>query len=463
MGKRSICRTILAIAIATTLVSGADRAQAFCGFFVAKADTKLFNKASKVVLVRDNDRTVLTMVNDYQGDPKDFALVVPVPTVLKKEQIHVASVSLVDHLDAYTAPRLVEYHDDNPCHRYLMEDMARAGAAPAAPQGALKKSEAELGVKIEATYTIGEYDIVILSAEQSSGLETWLKQEGYKIPDGAGPVLGSYLKQGMKFFVAKVNLKEHSKLGFSFLRPLQMAFESPKFMLPIRLGTVNANGTQELFIFTLTRKGRVETTNYRTTKIPSDEEIPLYVKDVFPEFYRAMFDTAVKKEDMRVVFLEYAWDMGWCDPCAADPLSASELRELGVFWMPKTPASPAPRPWGGIAPMPPGGQDVFVTRLHVRYDGTKFPEDLQFQETSDRTNFQGRYIMRHPWTGSDECDAAKEYRKQLRARQEKQAQTLAYLTGWEMDDIKEKMNLAKDESGGSGGGKGQEWWNDIWK
>ena len=54
---------------------------AFCGFYVAKADTKLFNKASQVVLVRDGDRTVLTMANDFQGEPKEFALVMPVPTV----------------------------------------------------------------------------------------------------------------------------------------------------------------------------------------------------------------------------------------------------------------------------------------------------------------------------------------------------------------------------------------------
>ncbi len=32
-------------------------AQAFCGFYVAKADTSLFNQASQVVLVRDGDRT----------------------------------------------------------------------------------------------------------------------------------------------------------------------------------------------------------------------------------------------------------------------------------------------------------------------------------------------------------------------------------------------------------------------
>ena len=52
-------------------------ARAFCGFYVAKADGALFNQASKVVIARQDQRTVITMVNDYQGAPDDFALVVP--------------------------------------------------------------------------------------------------------------------------------------------------------------------------------------------------------------------------------------------------------------------------------------------------------------------------------------------------------------------------------------------------
>src|SRR6202011_1055289 len=109
------------------------------------------------------------------------------------------------------------------------------------------------------------------------------------IPPGASTDISSYIRQNMKFFVAKVNLGEHEKLGYSYLRPIQVAFESPKFMLPIRLGTVNANGPQELFVYALTRKGRVETTNYRTVKLPSDLDVPLFVKAEFADFYRALF------------------------------------------------------------------------------------------------------------------------------------------------------------------------------
>src|SRR4029450_9725713 len=102
-----------------------------------------------------------------------------------------------------------------------------APAANAKTRDALSSAKS-LGVTVEAQYTVGEYDILILSAQESSGLETWLGENGYRIPAGASSVIGSYLKQNMRFFVARVNLQEQAKLGFSYLRPLEGAYESPK-------------------------------------------------------------------------------------------------------------------------------------------------------------------------------------------------------------------------------------------
>ena len=422
---------------------------AFCGFYVSKADTTLFNRASKVVLVRDGDRTVVTMANDFQGDPTEFAVVIPVPTPLTRDQIHVGDQAVIDHLDAYTAPRLVEYFDQDPCRQMVMEEAA-GRALPQSMRRASATRDAALGVTIEATYTVGEYDIVILSAEQSGGLETWLLGNGYRMPAGAQEVLGSYIKQGMRFFVAKVNLEERAALGYANLRPLQIAFESPKFMLPIRLGTVNADGPQDMFVFMLTRKGRVETRNYRTVKLPTGMDLPRFLKegDEFADFYQAMFTRQVNEANGRGVFLEYAWDMAWCDPCAADPLSNTELRELGVFWV-NGPGQPDPN----AAP------DVFVTRLHVRYDAEHFPDDLRFQETADRSNYQGRYVLRQPWEGGGSCAEVARYRQTLVARHEREAQMLASLTGWRLQTIRAKMAL----DGAPSSVDEPSWWQRLWR
>ena len=444
-------RTLILTITATLTIAVSTTAQAFCGFYVARADTGLYNQASQVVLVRDGDRTVITMANDFQGEVKDFAVVIPVPTFIEREQINVADHALVEHLDAYTAPRLVEYHDPDPCVRYEALKSAQLSDAPAT---ALQENDKLLGrargVTIEASYTVGEYDILILSATESSGLIKWLDENGYKIPKGAKSVVDGYLKQDMRFFVAKVNLQQQSKLGYSNLRPLQVAYESNKFMLPIRLGTLNAKGKQELYVYALTKTGRVETTNYRTVKLPSNNEVPEFVQSEFGDFYRAMFTKATEQENERAVFLEYAWDMAWCDPCAADPLSSDELRKLGVFWI----GAPGN---GQVARSP--AQNVFVTRLHVSYDSKHFPEDLVFQETGDRQNFQGRYVIRHPWKGEMRCDASA-YQAATRERQETEAQMLASLTGWDIDDIRSKvpyLDGVKPEP------EPAPWWKRIWQ
>src|SRR5215813_326366 len=128
-------RTLFGVAVASIIVWSTPSILGFCGFYVAKADTKLFNRASQVVLVRDGDRTVMTMANDFEGEPKEFAVVIPVPTFLSREQIHVGEKTLVDHVDAYSAPRLVEYFDRDPCDRFeLRSSMAPAAAAKMAAQ-----------------------------------------------------------------------------------------------------------------------------------------------------------------------------------------------------------------------------------------------------------------------------------------------------------------------------------------
>lgn len=452
--------------VAGALAAVVGSAQAFCGFYVGKADANLFNEASQVIVVRDGDRTVVSMLNDYKGDAKEFALVVPVPTVLQKGQINVGDKKTFDRLDAYSAPRLAEYYDPNPCDRRLYEMRSKdAAVAPmAAPVGGAAAAKA-LGVTIEASYTVGEYDIVILSATQSDGLETWLKQSGYRIPANSAKALAPYIRQNMKFFVAKVNLAEQAKSGFTMLRPLQFAYESEKFMLPIRLGMANANGPQDLIAYMLTKNGRVETSNYRTVKLPANMDLPVFLKqgDEFRNFYKAMFGEQAKKEGYRAVFTEYFWDMGWCDPCAADPLSPEELRKAGVFWVgsPNNEVQPLPgQPQTRIMPPRPfpggGAQPVMLTRLHVRYTPETFPEDLMFQETKDRQNFQTRYVLRHPAkVEPNACPEAKPYLESVIKRQENEAQQLATLTGGDINAIRKKLTLPPVPPQ-------KPWWDGLW-
>jgi hypothetical protein len=456
--------SLAALGLAVGLsVFTARPAHAFCGFFVGKADTQLFNKSSQVAIVRDGDRTVLTLANDFKGALTDFALVVPVPAVLEREQIHVGDPQLLKHLDDYSAPRLVEYHDPDPCPRYPFPPPMALGARSKASGATDSVFEAKvaqaLGVKVEAEYTVGEYDIVLLSAKESNGLETWLLQNGYRIPRKAALALAPYVRQEMKFFVAKVNLKEHTKAGFQGLRPLQIAFDSPRFMLPIRLGMANAEGPQDLIVYALTRSGRVESTNYQTAKVPSDVNLPESVQGRFGPFYEAAFARSVAAHDKRAVLTEYAWNMASCDPCSAQPLSPDELRRLGVFWLDGGGFQPGGRGLPGGMPIRPGvSGDVMLTRLHVRYDAEHFPEDLMFQVTGDRQTFQARYVMNHPFRGDTSCEMGREYLARLRVRRQEEARTLAELTGWDLGEIRSQMGPDPAEPAAA-----RQWWKNLWQ
>ncbi|MBE7385559.1 MAG: DUF2330 domain-containing protein [Leptolyngbya sp. SIO1E4] len=359
------------------------QAWAFCGFYVAGADAELYNQASQVAIARNSNQTVLTMANDYKGNVADFALVVPVPTILQREQVRVVEPELLTRLDAYSAPRVVEYPDDiGTCDsllNFFLHEVFSGSTEPLLP------NIIPQGVTVESTFAVGEYDIAILSAQESDGLETWLQRNNYQIPAGASEVLQSYIRQGMKFFVAKVNLSEFDNRGFQPLRPLQITYDSPRFMLPIRLGMVNAEGAQDLIVYLLSPRGRTEVINYRTVGIPTNINVPGFVANNFDEVYEAIFQKAHAAAN-NAILLEYAANLNFdCyELCSAGALTVDELQNLGASW---------------IQPSTNDGQlyegEAFLTRLHVRYTRGTFPEDLSFYATHNQGGFLGVYVIRY--------------------------------------------------------------------
>lgn len=443
-------KKVLSLIMALLMVN--PYAWSFCGFYVAKADAKIFNKGSQVIMVRNGNRTVLTMSNDYQGDVKDFAMVVPVPVVLQEKDIRIAKQSLFDQLDAYSGPRLVEYYDENPCYRETYTRYYSSGALKSEanmPSTTSMDATAEkYHVKIEATYTVGEYDILILSATESTGLKKWLNLNGYKIPTNAEEVLDPYIKSNLKFFVVKVNMEKFKSSGYQNLNPIQIEYESAKFMLPIRLGMANSTGYQDLIVYAFTNSGRVECTNYRTVKIPSNRNIPMDIKQNFGKFYKALFKKSYKTEGKNAVFLEYAWNVSptfggmKCDPCVGPPPIVTQLREAGVNW---------------ISDMG-GASHVQFTRLHVRYTRDKFPQDLMFQVTPNTETFQARYILTNPAHGDFSCNEGQAYIRKLASKRRMEVSELFALTSWNTEKyktyiyeynkhLKNKMDEDTDEEG----------------
>ncbi len=167
-------------------------------------------------------------------------------------------------------------------------------------------------------FDVGEYQILVLSATDSSGLETWLREHEYKIPDGAEPLLRPYVEAGSKFFIAKVDpTKVHVVDGHAALSPLRFQYDSDELSLPIRLGLASSSGKQDLIVNIFSKTKRYEVANYKNVFIPTNFDVTNTVRTHFGEFYAALFDQTAAANP-RAVITEYAWTAtrGYhCDPC----------------------------------------------------------------------------------------------------------------------------------------------------
>ena len=348
--------------------------------------------------------------------------------VLKKEDVKTLTPDVFEHIDALSAPRLVEYWEQDPCYQPPPVDYAAVPMMSGAPGGGppRERADGDYGVKVEARFAVGEYEIVILSAKDSGGLERWLVDNRYKIPKGAGDALAPYVRDQMKFFVAKVNIQKVKKneRGLVVLSPLRVSFEAEELRLPVRLGLLNAAEKQDLIVYVLHPESRFEVANYPNVFIPTNLDVVDEVRKSFPAFYAELFDATIEKMNRRAVVTEYAWQTTSCDPCPTPPLVPSDLATLGA---------PVDGSGAGEDRVVRGGSyhgsfaPWVLTRLHTRYDRATLSEDLIFRQAkpvvggranwdgtsldagsrpsdSGVNNFQGRYIIRHYWTGAVKCD-----------------------------------------------------------
>ena len=186
------------------------RASAFCGFYVSGTSEELENATSMVVLFREGDLTVLSMRNDYRGPPEDFALVVPVPTVLRAEDVRTLPRALFDRVDRLAAPRLVAYEEMDPCAAGGdIDDLLNMslGGGGGGARAARAYMAVRPRVRVAARFAVDEYDVVILDSDDSAALERWLHQHHYRIPRGAARYLRPYIDGGSYFLVARVDVR----------------------------------------------------------------------------------------------------------------------------------------------------------------------------------------------------------------------------------------------------------------
>jgi len=344
-------------------------ASAFCGTYVGSPGVELVNQTSQVILSRQDSRTTLTLANDYQGLAKEFAMLIPVPKVLEEDEIRTVRPELFQRFDNYSAPRVVRYE----CDDFYWED-ADSDSDSDSDSDADADADADTppDVVVEAEYQVGIYDVVILSAEESGALLVWLDSNGYGLSPDAESILADYIESGSYFFAAKVNLEDVAE-EVSFLEPLQFEYDSDAFALPVRLGTINSPGEQDVVMYILNDEddGKAGISNYPQVTIEDECMVNIYGAGGADTYYGGLFADAWAAEEGAGWIVEYAWSPSSCDPCSTEPPTSEEFEEAGFNG----------DPW-----------DAYFTRLRIRYTPEAATQDINLYTSGIIENEQIRFI-----------------------------------------------------------------------
>lgn len=362
------------------LLGAAPAAHAFCGAYVGSIDVEPKNATSRMGIVHEDGRTVLTLANDFEGELTDFGLLIPVPTALDERNVRVVDEDLLQDADRYSAPRLVEY---------TCEDLAGgATAVPVSGGGGCGASIAdrsfgstpittdpEASVQVLRYFTEGEYEIQVVQADDSAPLLDWLATNGFAADPSLEGLLGDYIADEQLFLAIRVRL-EAIEQGRAWLSPLQLEYPGEDVVLPIRLGTHSSAGLQDLLLFVIGEgdDGAWGVSNYPEGSVPTDCLLPDDATD-FSSWYEQAFTDAVAGERAGWV-REYAWGAGKCDPCADGASGLPNDVILGLGW----PSTMVP---------------FHFSRLHLRYTPDQIDQDLVLYPSGILDPHQQRVIVEH--------------------------------------------------------------------
>jgi len=310
---------------------------------------------AQVAIARQDSRTTFTVSINPAGDPQEFALVLPVPALLAEDEIRVLNPTIFERLNGYSAPRRVT---DAGCPQDYSDSDTDADADTDSD------SDADTGtVEVEAQYIVGEYSIVILSAEESSGLQSWLDANSYYLPEGAEPFLQEYIDAENYFLAAKV-ADEKATADGEPLSPLQVSYDSEVFSIPIRLATLNSPGEQDMVIYALTPASntakdgqRAGIANYSEFDVPDTCIWGDIVTDDFDEFYEEQYTEAWEAVGEGAWTVEYAGTWNDANPVSSIQIDSEDIEALGFE---------------------EASVDHHLTRIRMRYTPEQATEDLIF-------------------------------------------------------------------------------------
>lgn len=244
--------------LSLVVVAAPNAAWACGGFFCdgggPTRTTAINQNAERIVFVRDtaaNEVSAYIQIR-YEGDPVDFAWVVP---VVSRPALDVADPGIFDALDQATAPVFIFPGPTGG------GGGGGGGGSGFGCGGAMASSDRELaggddsadgdadaddtGVNVWGQGGVGSYETAIITADDSADLTRWLGENDYAVPPEAEPVIASYVAEG-SFFVA---IRLQADANVDTLEPLVIRYQGDEPCVPLRLTQVAATDNMGVLVW----------------------------------------------------------------------------------------------------------------------------------------------------------------------------------------------------------------------
>lgn len=414
-------RSVLGSLLACALLVAPSTANAFGGFYVGRTSTTRSSSRSHVVIFREGTRTVISLQRDYAGPAEELAWVIPLPAAVERDAFTQQSAALLSRVERLAAPRLVELDEQDPCAQ-TEPGSARGQLSELLPSTAQSAQPVQTHAPATSAPTPtqaapGPVDLALLRGEDARSAATWLRAQGYALPEGAEAMLQAQTASGQSVAVVRVRADAPSFDGDkATLPPLRFHYDDEALQLPAGLVAPDGVSTDALLLSVVSKGQRYEVEGHPEAFIPTNLDLSEQAKDRFDAFYNALFDRTVRDQPGSVV-TEYAWSIASCDACSGPTLGASDLLALGLEVIP----SEAPRAERSVSVWP-----YTLTRLHAKHDASaaepwrlvKAPaveggrehnrsdvgRDQEPRILSAGINtFQARYAIRRPFRGALTC------------------------------------------------------------
>jgi|TARA_R110002126_G_scaffold13118_2_gene56462 hypothetical protein len=406
---------------------------------------------SAMIVSRDENRTVITILPRYAYDGEHFGMLIPLPKFVSETQVKVGGFSAAQNILSYTSPRVSYYKDVNLC-----------GVKDGAPTTLLQEKNGAfkaLGVNNDILPQSIKPAVEIIHSEalKNKSLVEHLKERNLYLNKNYLPIIEGYKAVGTEYVLITTPKGEE---GHRSLPAVQLAYESDSFSIPIGLSGHSSDVAQDLTIVFISRDGLISPKTLPLKKMVHDKALPLFVAKSFDADYEAIFKKSLLDDNFQSIFLEYAGDVKWCPTCtAAQKLSVADLRGLGAWWLDSLGATPANE--RNVASRS-DVDNVYLTRLHLRHTEKTIISSVEFTQSKDKNRFVTTYNVHEPFLSAPKCEVSRLYKSRLAKQYQSEVDNYVALTAHQPKDVKDRMEQGGQSFDIPTHENERHWWEHMW-